>query len=130
MEWLITLVAGIGFAVLLAPVAMLLLTFFVLVPLAHLMSRPAMIGRATFDCPVTRRRVNAAFVSEPGHDHPSDVSACSRFGDGPVTCKKGCLAVATIGWGASAMTPRYALISGDVALRDVARRNGALSTVA
>jgi hypothetical protein len=125
MVWLTTVVAAIGLAILLAPVAMLLLTVFVLVPLAHLVPRPAMLARARFTCPVSRRAVNAAFLSPGGADRPSDVVACSLFDDGPVRCKKGCLDFVTTGWAASAMTPRFSLVADDVTFRDVARTNGA-----
>jgi hypothetical protein len=129
MAWLTTLVGVIGLAILLAPVAMLLLTVFVLVPLAHLVPRPPMLGRVTFTCPFSRRIVTVAFLSPAGADHPSDVAACSLYGDGPVRCKKGCVDLATTGWAASAMTPRFSLVADGVALRDVARTNGAETRV-
>jgi hypothetical protein len=125
MPSLNTLLTAIVFAILLAPVAMLLLTVFVLAPLAHLAPRAPMLARATFTCPVSKRAVNAAFLSEPGAEHPSDVASCSVFGHDPVRCKKGCLELAATGWAASAMTPRFSLVADGVALRDVARTNSA-----
>jgi hypothetical protein len=121
---LVTLVTALAVAILLLPVAALLVTVFVLAPLAHLLPRAPMLSRATFTCPVSRRKVNAAFVSQPGADHPNDVESCSVFEDGVVRCKKGCLDHATTGWAASPMVPRYSLVADDVALRDVARLNG------
>ena len=117
MEWVMTILAGLVFAVMVAPLAMLVLTFFVLVPLAHLMPASRMLARARFNCPVSRRTVTASFVTSPGDEHPTDVAACSHFGDGKVVCGKKCLAVATVGWEPSPMVPRYSLLADDTAPR-------------
>ena len=51
MDWIMMIFAGLVLAVLAAPIAMLLFTFFVLVPLAHLMPAPTTLARARFQCP-------------------------------------------------------------------------------
>jgi len=117
MEWVITIVVAFVLVIGLAPIAMLLLTLFVLVPLAHLMPRPTMLSRTSFDCPVTKRRVSATFLASPESGRPADVVACSRFGDGRVTCAKACLEPAVVGWTPSAMVPPYCLLSGATASR-------------
>jgi len=116
MEWVITFVAGLVLAVILAPVAMLLLTFFVLVPLAHLMPARATLARTRFECPFKKVVVNATFVTTPD-GAPADVAACSAFGDGKVTCAKACRALATVGFAPSPMVPRFGLLSGSEAFR-------------
>ena len=117
MEWIVTIFAGLVFLALLAPVGMLLLTFFVLVPLAHLAPAPAMLARATFACPVSRRTVSAAFLTSPRSEHAVDVEQCSAFPHGRVACKKGCLALAAVGWAPSPMVPRVSLVAGGTAMR-------------
>jgi hypothetical protein len=117
MDWVVTIFAGLVLAVMVAPLAMLVLTFFVLVPLAHLMPAARMLARARFNCPVSKRTVTASFVTTPGSDHPTDVAACSHFGDRKVTCDKGCLALTTVGWEPSPMVPRYSLLADDTAPR-------------
>jgi hypothetical protein len=117
MDWIITIVVGLILVMGLAPIAMLLLTLFVLVPLAHLMPRPTMLGRTSFDCPVMKRRVGATFLTSPESSRPVDVVACSRFGDGRVTCAKDCLGLAVTGWSPSPMVPPYCLLSGETASR-------------
>ena len=117
MEWIVMVFAGLVLVVITAPIAMLLLTFFVLVPLAHLMPQSATLARARFDCPFSKETVNATFVTSPDRQGPTDVMACSVFGDGEVTCSKKCRALATTVWAPSPMVPRFALIAGDVAVR-------------
>ncbi|HTO11207.1 MAG TPA: hypothetical protein VMQ51_06520 [Candidatus Binatia bacterium] len=117
MATLESIVGGVFLVVLLAPVLLLFLTLFVLVPLAHLLPPPASIARSSFTCPVTRRRVSAAFLTEGGAGQPTDVTACSIFGGGEVRCAKGCLALGRVGWAPSPMVPRYALLSDGVAHR-------------
>lgn len=118
MEWLITLVTGLGLLVLLAPLLVMLATVFVLVPLAHLGPAPATVARITFTCPFSRRTVSAAFLSAPGADRPADVLSCSLFGAGAIRCQKGCLALATSYGTPSPMVPRYCLIAGGESYRD------------
>lgn len=117
MDWLIMIGAGVVLAVLLAPVAMLLLTFFVLVPLALLAPPPTMLARASLHCPFSRRDVSATFVTSPESAEPIDVVQCSLFGDGAVQCKKGCLALGVVGWTPSPMVPRFSLVSDGAAPR-------------
>ena len=121
MDTLVTVVAGFGLLVILSPLLMLLLTGFVLVPLALLAPRVPMIARSSFRCPVTKKSVNASFLTTPGHEHASDVLTCSVFGTGPVRCERACLGVTETTWEPSPMAPRYSLIAGDTVLRDTAR---------
>jgi hypothetical protein len=117
MEWLVMLVAGFVLVVIAAPIALLLLTFFVLVPLAHLMPPPTTLARASFQCPFRKTAVTATFLTPPDGGGPADVVACSAFGDREVTCAKGCRALASVGWAPSPMVARFALIADEVALR-------------
>ena len=125
MEWLVGLGTGIVLLVLLAPVLTLIVTVFVLVPLAHLHASPPMLGRTSFSCPVTHRDVSATFETEPGFAHPSDVLTCSLFGDKPVTCAKGCLGHVDAHEAPPFMFARYALLSGEETLREPVPVNGA-----
>ena len=118
MDTLVTIVSGIGLLIVMSPLLMLLLTAFVLVPLALLAPRAVSIARASFTCPVTNRAVSAGFVTAPGADHPTDVVSCSMFPGGDVRCAKGCLDHAHTEWEPSPMTPRYALIADGTATRD------------
>jgi|SRR5947207_10478412 len=117
MEWIATIVAGLVLVVITAPLVMLLLTVFVLVPLAHLTRRPATLARATFECPVSKTTVNATFEASAEHEGELDVVACSMFGDGTVTCEKTCRALASVGWEPSAMVPRFSLLADGTAPR-------------
>lgn len=117
MDWIVTIFAGFLITLMVAPLAMLVLTFFVLVPLAHLMPAPSMRARARFDCPFSRRPVTATFVTSPGDERPTDVAACSRFGDGKVVCGKECLALTAVGWAPSPMVPRFSLLADGTAPR-------------
>jgi hypothetical protein len=95
---------------------MLLLTFFVLVPLAHLAPAPATLARARFQCPIRKTTVTATFVTTPD-GRTADVCACSAFGDATVTCGKACRGFATVGFAPSPMVPRFGLLAGDEAFR-------------
>jgi hypothetical protein len=117
MEWLVTLVTGFAVFVLLAPLLVLLVTVFVLVPLAHLAPRPAMIARSTFECPFSKHKATAEFLTSPDAERPVDVVACSLFAGGPVRCAKGCLALGHAAWAPSPAVPRYALIAGGTTYR-------------
>jgi hypothetical protein len=117
MDWIVTIFAGFVFALMLAPLVMLALTFLVLVPLAHLMPAPSMRAGARFDCPFSGRLVTATFVTSPDETHPTDVAACSRFGHGKVACGKQCLTLAAVGWTPSPMVPRFALLADGTAAR-------------
>jgi hypothetical protein len=117
MNWIISVVTGAVLLVLLAPILMLGLTVFVLAPLAHLARRPAMVGRSTFDCPFSQRRVRVEFLTSPDSVRPTEVRACSMFPDGRIGCGKGCRDLAETAWTPSAATPRFALIAGDTTYR-------------
>jgi len=117
MDWIIAVVAGIVLFVLFSPLLMLGLTVFVLAPLAHLARRPAMIGRSTFDCPFSRRRVSVEFLTSPDAPRPTEVRACSMFPDGRIRCEQGCCDLSESAWAPSPATPRFALIAGDTAYR-------------
>ena len=120
MDSLLMVVTGLGLVVVLSPLLMLLLTAFVLVPLAHLAPYAPMVARASFECPVTGRHVDAAFLTAPGKEHPGAVLSCSAFPGREVTCAKSCLEIAEMGWRPSAMAPRYALLAGGTALHETA----------
>jgi hypothetical protein len=124
MELIGTLLTGFVFVLVIAPVALLVLTFFVLVPLAHLVPRPAMVGRATFTCPVSRQPVRASFLTAPGAEHPADVLGCSMFADGRVRCQKGCLGFVASSWRPSPMVPPFSLLADGVTLRELSPANG------
>jgi hypothetical protein len=129
MEWMMTLATGLGLLILLAPVFALLVTFFVLVPLAHLAPAAVAVARRGFRCPITKRRVRATFLTAPDVDRPLDVLECSEFDPEPVGCKKGCLALATAKPAPSPMVPRYALIADGVACRQDAPQEDAHGAV-
>jgi hypothetical protein len=121
MESVVIFAVALGLLVLFAPVIMLLGTFFILVPLAHLAPAPTTIARASFECPFARRRVSVAFVTPPDTDTPTDVESCSHFTDGRgIRCVKECLGLARTVRTPSAMAPRYSLIADGVAFRSEA----------
>lgn len=106
MDWLLKVAVAV---VVLTPIVL----FFLLVALAHLMPSPPVVARASFVCPVTRRRVNAAFLTMEGTSRPVDIVACSAFPNPErVRCAKACLAAASTMWTPSPMTARYALLAG------------------
>ena len=118
MEWLVTILTGLALLILLAPLLSLLVTFFVLVPLAHFLPQPSMVSRASFDCPFSKRWVNVALLTSPESPAPSDVLSCSLFSDERgVRCKKGCLGLAATGWTRRLVVARYALIADGEAFR-------------
>ena len=117
MDWLSTLAAGFIALLLVAPLLTLLATLFVLAPLAHLAPAPPMLARSTFECPISKRRVNATFLTTPTAERPTDVLECSAFSDGTIRCTKGCLELAVTGWAPSPVAPRYALIAGGTSYR-------------
>lgn len=116
MEWVYLLLTGLVIAVIATPVVMLLLTIFVLVPLAHLLPRPTMVARTSLDCPFAERRAEVAVLTDPAHEAPRDVVSCSVF-PGGVQCAKGCLDLVRVRWGPSPMVPRFSLIAGGVTPR-------------
>ena len=117
MDWIVSVIAGVVLLVLFSPLLMLGLTIFVLAPLAHLARRPAMIGRSTFDCPVSKRRVSVEFLTSPDAPRPTEVRACSMFPDGRIRCEQGCCDLSETTWAPSPATPRFALIAGDTSYR-------------
>jgi len=117
VDWLATIVTGLGLLILFAPVLMLLLTFFVLVPLAHLVPHPEMIARTSFVCPSSTKAVDVEFLTSTRSSAPADVVSCSLFADGVVRCKKGCLGFAESLWERRPVVARYALLAGGEAYR-------------
>jgi hypothetical protein len=117
MDWVASAVTGLVLFVLFSPLLMLGLTVLVLAPLAHLARRPAMIGRSTFDCPFTKRRVSVEFLTSPDSVRPTEVRACSMFPDGRIACGKGCCDLSETAWTPSPAMPRFALIAGDTSYR-------------
>ncbi len=78
------------------------------------------VARASFDCPFSKRRANVEFLVAAASDRPSDILSCSVFPKPDhLRCKKGCLSMAEVGRAPSPMMPRYALLSGGVAMRPV-----------
>ena len=117
MATLESIVGGVLLVLLLSPVLMLLLTFFVLVPLAHLVGPSRTLARASFTCPFSKRAVSATFLTEGTTRRPVDVTACSLFAGGEVRCAKGCLGLGQVGWTPSPMVPRFALLADGTATR-------------
>lgn len=121
MEWAGSVVATFVLLLLVVPVVAALGSVFFLAIAGWAFYGSPSVARTGFYCPFSRRSVTTAFLTEAGSEQPSDVVSCSRFADeSAVTCAKGCVKMAEAGWGASCMEPRYALLSGDVALRPVA----------
>lgn len=117
MEWLGTMVASVVVLLLLGPVVVLVGSLALMWVGSQLVPVGPTLSRASFDCPFSRRRVSAEFLTEAGADHPGDVTACSAFADGHPRCRKGCLELATATTVASPLTPRFALIADGVAYR-------------
>ena len=123
MEWMGSVVASFVVLLLVIPVVVAVGSVFLLGAAGWVSYGSPSVASATFRCPFSRRRVTASFLTPPGSEQPSDVVACSLFKRGrAITCQKGCVHMAETGWSASPMAPRYALLSGDVALRPVAGR--------
>jgi hypothetical protein len=124
MEWIGLLVTGLMLVLLGAPVLLLLGTFFILIPLAHLAPRPPMLSRTSFDCAFSKRHASATFLTAPGADRPADVLDCSVFAGDRVRCAKECLGIAAVSWRPSPMVPPFSLIADGVTLRELASVNG------
>jgi hypothetical protein len=121
MEWIGSLIAAFILILLVVPALVAVGSVFLLGAAGWISLGSPSVGKAAFRCPISRRRVSAAFLTLPGTEQPSDVVSCSRFKNGrAITCQKGCLSLAASGWAASPMAPRYALLSGDVAFRPIA----------
>ncbi len=119
MEWVSLIVAGVALLLVAAPVVLLLGTFLVLVPMALLAPSTPMLARSSFECPFSKRRVTAAFLTRAGEAAPADVVSCSMFTDG-VRCGKGCLGLAHASERPSLAMARYALLADGEAMRDAA----------
>jgi hypothetical protein len=124
MEWIGMLVTGLMLVLVAAPALLLLVTFFVLIPLAHLAPRQPVLSRASFDCSFSKRHASATFLTAPGTERAADVLDCSVFPDGRVRCQKPCLGLAAVSWRPSPMVPPFSLIADGVTLREVAPVNG------
>jgi hypothetical protein len=124
MEVIGILVTGLMLVLVAAPAVLLLVTFFVLIPLAHLAPRQPVLSRASFECTFSKRHANATFLAAPGTEHAADVLDCSVFPDGRVRCDKPCLGLTAVSWRPSAMVPPFSLIADGVTLRDAASVNG------
>ena len=117
MEWGGTMVAGMVVLFLVGPVVVLVGSVMLMWVGSQFVPPGPTVSRASFDCPFSRRRVSAEFLSEPEAEHPGDVTACSAFADGHPRCRKGCLELAGTATVASPLTPRFALIADGVAYR-------------
>jgi hypothetical protein len=121
MEWMGSVVAVFVLLLLVVPAIVAVGSVLLLGAAGWMSYASPSLARTRFSCPFSNRSVTAAFVTRPGSEQPSDVVSCSLFKDErAITCKKGCLQLMATGWSASPMAPRYALLSGDVALRPVA----------
>jgi hypothetical protein len=121
VEWVGSLAASFVLLLLVVPAVVAVGSVFLLGAAGWIFYDSPSVARRGFYCPISKRRVTAAFLTRPGSEQPSDVVACSRFKDErAITCDKRCTHLAETGWAASCMAPRYALLSGDVAYRPVA----------
>lgn len=121
MEWIGSLIATLVLALLVVPMVAAVGCVFLLGATNWGFSGSPSVARTRFYCPFSKRCVTTGFLTRPGVGQPVDVVSCSRFGyEHAVTCRKDCMKLATIGWSASSMEPRYALLSGDVAYRPMA----------
>jgi len=118
MEWVLAVAAGGGLLLLLAPLVLIFGGLILLGLFGHVLPGGGAVSRVSFDCPFSKRRVTAEFLTAPGTEEPADVLSCTAFAKPyHVRCKKGCLELVQAGWAASPMMPRYALLSGGVAVR-------------
>jgi hypothetical protein len=120
MEWMGSLIAAFVVLLLIVPAILAVVSVILLGAAGWVSYASPSVARTRFHCPFSKRSVTAAFLTRPGSEQPSDVVSCSLFQNGrAITCQKGCVQMAETGWAASPMEPRYALLSGDVALRPV-----------
>lgn len=118
MEWGITLVSSFTVLLIVGPLVLLAGGILALLILGHSLPVSPTVARTSFDCPFSKRRVTAEFLSWPGSDQPADVLSCTAFRDPHrIRCKKACLGLAETGWAPSPMVPRFALIAGGVTHR-------------
>jgi hypothetical protein len=109
MDWL--LVAPSSLLVVLLLVLLLLTTILLLLRvIGPIGPGNPVLSRATFECPVSRRRVTVEFLVPPESDRPADVLSCSVFSKPyHVRCAKRCLAQTETGRLTTEMEPRYGL---------------------
>jgi hypothetical protein len=109
MDWL--LVAPSSLLVVLLLVLLLLTTIlFLLRAIGPTGPGNPVLSRATFECPVSRRRVTVEFLVPPESDRPADVLSCSVFSKPyHVRCAKRCLTQAEMGRLTTSLEPRYPL---------------------
>lgn len=91
MDWL--LVAPSSLLVVLLLVLLLLTTVLLLLrAIGPIGPGNPVLSRATFECPVSKRRVTVEFLVPPESDGPADVLSCSVFSKPyHVRCAKRCL---------------------------------------
>jgi hypothetical protein len=91
MEWL--LAAPSSLLVVLLLVLLLLTTILLLLrAIGPIGPGNPVLSRATFECPVSKRRVTVEFLVPPESDRPADVLSCSVFSKPyHVRCAKRCL---------------------------------------
>jgi len=113
MEWIGSVMASLVLFLLVVPLVVAVGSVFLLGAAGWAFSGSPSVARTGVYCPFSMRRVTAAFLTRPGAAQPADVISCSRFThDGDVRCEKSCLNLVESGWTASALMPRYALLSG------------------
>jgi len=118
MEWGGAVMASLVVLLLLGPLAVMVAGALLLSVFAQFLPASPSVARTSFDCPFSRRRVNAAFLSWPGADHPDDVVSCSAFAEPQrIRCKKACLAMAHTASVGTPVVPRFSLIADGVAYR-------------
>jgi hypothetical protein len=118
MEWMGALMGVLVLVVFVGPFVALIAGLAGIAFFAQFLPASSMVASTTFDCPFSKRRVAADFVSWPGADRPADVIACSAFGEPrQIRCKKECLELASVGSVSTPMQPRFSLVAGGVAYR-------------
>jgi hypothetical protein len=125
MEWALPLVFVAVALVVVLPLALLLAAVALLGFVGHFAAGRPIISRASFNCPVSKRRANVEFLTPTGSEKTTDVLSCSVFAEPyNVRCEKGCIGLATAGWSPPLTVPRYALLADGVALRPVGAGRG------
>jgi hypothetical protein len=109
MDWL--LVAPSSLLVVLLLVLLLLTTILLLLrAIGPIGPGNPVLSRATFECPVSGRRVTVEFLVPPESDRPADVLSCSVFSKPyHVRCAKRCLTQTETARLATEMEPRPGL---------------------
>jgi hypothetical protein len=118
MDWGGAVLGSLVVLLLLGPLAVMVAGALLLAVVAQFLPASPSLSRTSFECPFSRRRVTAAFLSRPGSDHPDDVLSCSVFKDPEqIRCKKACLELAHTASLGTPMVPRFSLVAGGVAYR-------------